>query len=58
MRGDGGGGKRRDEDEDRRERGGGGGEDGFLLSEREVTFFDLLSTIKRSWRRDETGDVD
>lgn len=46
--GEGGGGKRRDEDEDSRERGGGGGEDGLLLSEREVTFFDLLSSIKRS----------
>lgn len=31
--------------------GGGGGEDGLLLSEREVTFFDPLSTINKSWRK-------
>lgn len=44
-----------DGDEDSKVKGGGGGKGGLLLSEREETFFDLLSTIKRSWWRHKGG---
>lgn len=46
-----------DGDEDSKVKGGGGGKGGLLLSEREETFFDLLSTIKRSWREATNSSV-
>lgn len=44
----GGGGKNIDGDEVSKVKGGGGGKGGPLLSERDKTFLDFLSTTKRS----------